>query len=294
MASIIHKGAFEGLDMVMIEYKGQRVWIAREVGKALYGDDGTILASNITSRWIDYFNEGDEKITLKGKEFNDFKKLLFDICGLRTSNKARWLLLLTESGLNQALICCSTPQARRFQKWLTHDVIPSINQTGMYIAPGAVPEALKEFIARAVKEGVDDALAKLQPLTFRRIADTSHTIGMTGDDRRLREHVLKHVKFVVGATGLHKSAVRNLSREYWRRLKDTYSMRGYSYRNLPSSMLPQALSLFEEVLSGYEVHYAVKVKREPFSLTDATPSPGRRLKVIPASNSMRGRRNLTS
>jgi prophage antirepressor-like protein len=46
--------------------------------------------------------------------------------------------LVSESGLYAIVLRSRKPQARRFRKWLTSDVIPALRRTGTYTVPAAV------------------------------------------------------------------------------------------------------------------------------------------------------------
>lgn len=54
------------------------------------------------------------------------------------SNYKTNVVCITESGLYSAIIGSSLPEAKRFRKWVTSEVLPSIRATGGYI--GATPD----------------------------------------------------------------------------------------------------------------------------------------------------------
>jgi anti-repressor protein len=58
-------------------------------------------------------------------------------------------LILNESGLYAVILMSRKPEARRFKKWVTSEVLPTIRKTGKYEAPAAVP-ALASNIAEQV------------------------------------------------------------------------------------------------------------------------------------------------
>jgi len=47
---------------------------------------------------------------------------------------ASWLLLITESGLYKLIMRSDKPEARKFQDWVTREVLPAIRKDGMYVA----------------------------------------------------------------------------------------------------------------------------------------------------------------
>ena len=53
---------------------------------------------------------------------------------------------ISESGLYKLIMRSNKPEARKFQNWVTHDVLPSIRKTGQYSMPG-LPTMLPEQTA---------------------------------------------------------------------------------------------------------------------------------------------------
>ncbi|CAM3971248.1 BRO family protein [Cereibacter sphaeroides] len=51
---------------------------------------------------------------------------------------AREVMLISESGLNKLVMRPDKPEAKKFQDWVTREVLPSIRKTGTYTMPGGV------------------------------------------------------------------------------------------------------------------------------------------------------------
>lgn len=66
---------------------------------------------------------------------------------------------VTESGVIDVTLDSRKPDARRFRRWLTHDVVPQIMKTGAYGAPAL---SGPELLARAVLEA-DATIKQLAP-----------------------------------------------------------------------------------------------------------------------------------
>lgn len=49
------------------------------------------------------------------------------------------VLVITEAGLYSAILKSRRPEAKRFKRWVTHDVLPSIRKTGGYSMKKQVP-----------------------------------------------------------------------------------------------------------------------------------------------------------
>ena len=50
------------------------------------------------------------------------------------------MLVINESGLYALIFKSRKPEAKRFKRWVTHEVLPAIRKTGAYVAPGASGE----------------------------------------------------------------------------------------------------------------------------------------------------------
>ena len=53
------------------------------------------------------------------------------------------MLTVTEAGLYRLIFTSRKPEAERFKRWVTHEVIPSIRKTGSYAAPGAPAQRMR-------------------------------------------------------------------------------------------------------------------------------------------------------
>ena len=76
--------------------------------------------------------------------------------------------IISEAGLYGAILRSKLPQAKQFQRWVTHEVLPSIRKTGGYMA--AVPDETPEqtmaralLIAKDAMERKDEVIAQLRP-----------------------------------------------------------------------------------------------------------------------------------
>ena len=51
---------------------------------------------------------------------------------------------VSEAGLYSIILRSRKPEAKEFKRWITHDVIPSIRQSGMYMTPAAIQNILTD------------------------------------------------------------------------------------------------------------------------------------------------------
>lgn len=48
------------------------------------------------------------------------------------------MTVVNEAGLYNLILRSRKPEAKRFKRWVTHEVLPSIRKTGVYAAPGSI------------------------------------------------------------------------------------------------------------------------------------------------------------
>ena len=67
------------------------------------------------------------------------------------SGQAREAICINESGLYSLIMSSRLPNAKKFKRWVTSEVLPSIRKTGGYHLPQTYSEALRELAAQAEK-----------------------------------------------------------------------------------------------------------------------------------------------
>jgi prophage antirepressor-like protein len=76
--------------------------------------------------------------------------------------------IISESGMYTLVMRSNKPHARKFRKWVTSEVLPSIRKTGSYAAPQTYPEALRalanEYEMRALAEAQRDEAIRTKAL----------------------------------------------------------------------------------------------------------------------------------
>lgn len=82
---------------------------------------------------------------------------------LYTSGQNRDVTVINESGLYSLILTSNKPEAKKFKKWVTSEVIPSIRKHGAYLTPKTLSEALDN------PEFITDLLLKLKDEKDRRI-----------------------------------------------------------------------------------------------------------------------------
>lgn len=107
--------AFEGKSVRILEREGEPWFLSNDVGEAL---DLTSIRD-----WV-YKLDEDQKLSLRNDSFE----------GMRANTT-----FISESGLYELIFRSSKPEAKRFRKWVTGEVLPQIRKTGGFTSVG-MPE----------------------------------------------------------------------------------------------------------------------------------------------------------
>lgn len=105
----IQEFSYNSKDIRVILVNGSPLWVARDVCAVLEIRTDTVNA------------------ILDDDEYSNTNAL-----GIRIDGVNRGLTLITETGLYSLVFKSRKPEARKFKRWITHDVIPSIRKTGGY------------------------------------------------------------------------------------------------------------------------------------------------------------------
>lgn len=116
---------------------GDPWFVAKDVCDILGLDNVTIAL-----RSLDY----DEKTNITNCNVGGISTVL----GIDTSNGGRAPLIISEPGLYKLIMRSRKPEAKEFQRWVTHTVLPSIRRHGTYTAPTPTDDDDPTLIARAL------------------------------------------------------------------------------------------------------------------------------------------------
>ena len=157
------------------------------------------------------------------------------------SNGGRVPLIISEPGLYKLVMRSRKPEAKEFQRWVTHEVLPSIRKHGAYMTESTLEKAVTEpdFLIRlatqikqerAEKEKAQAQVERMRPKAlFADAVETSKTSILVGDLAK----VLKGNGVDIGGTRLFA----------W--LRDNgWLMKTGSSRNMPTQKSME-LGLFE-------------------------------------------------
>ena len=78
------------------------------------------------------------------KQLDDDEK---GVATIYTLGGAQQMNIVSEPGLYRLIFMSRKPEAKKFKRWVTHEVLPSIRKYGYYIAPQKIEENLPELPA---------------------------------------------------------------------------------------------------------------------------------------------------
>ncbi len=132
--------------------------------KAVVKDGEPLFLANPLADGLDYSEtskmlkrlDEDEKIEIRSDEVATVLGVTFQELGLsKFSPKA---VFITESGLYNAIIGSDKPEAKKFKKWITSEVLPSIRKHGAYMTDDVIdfiyndPQAMIDLLTKLKDE----------------------------------------------------------------------------------------------------------------------------------------------
>ncbi|WP_347505159.1 BRO-N domain-containing protein [Pseudomonas anguilliseptica] len=141
--------SFDGAAVRVVLVEGEPWWVATDVAQALeYRDAGNMV------RILDEDEKGTHNVSTLGGE--------------------QEMLVINESGLYSAILRSRKASAKRFKKWVTAEVLPSIRRHGTYLMPSAEVEQLSAPLAAHVE--ADEIVSAGR--VFRALYATGRSMGM--------------------------------------------------------------------------------------------------------------------
>lgn len=110
---------YEGNKVRTVEHCGEIWWVLRDVCSVLEIEN----SGNVAAR-LDEDEKGIHTVdTLGGKQE---------------------LTIISESGLYSTIILSRKPEAKKFKRWVTHEVLPSIRKHGVYVTSAKLEELMND------------------------------------------------------------------------------------------------------------------------------------------------------
>jgi prophage antirepressor-like protein len=214
----------------VLKGEGGEVWfVAKDVCDAL-----TIDTSNLSKLLDD-----DERST----------------CPVQYTDQVRAVSIINESGLYSLILRSRKPEAKRFKKWVTSEVLPAVREHGVYMTPEFIEEVVenpdtiiamanklkKERLKRARFEAaVRPSIAFHERCTHKK---TLWTISMAAKELGV---TLSHLQVVL----LRNGVLQQRGKRYWPR--EGYIHKGY-FEVIPEcnyGFTPGGLELARDLIKG--------------------------------------------
>jgi len=208
----------------VLKGEGGEVWfVAKDVCDAL----GFKYASDATK----YLDE-DEKALMNNPSL--------------TSNPNGQVTLINESGLYSLILRSRKPDAKRFKKWVTSEVLPSIRKTGTYIDKRVASPAFLREMADVI-EKKDRELAEARPsIAFHERCTHKKTLWTISMAAKELGVTLSHLQVVL----LRNGVLQQRGKRYWPR--EGYIHKGY-FEVIPEcnyGFTPGGLELARDLIKG--------------------------------------------
>ena len=125
-----------------------------------------------------------------------------EMATLKTSNYGMYII--NESGLYSLILSSKLPNAKRFKRWVTAEVLPSIRKTGSYNSPdySSLSPQLQYLISLEQKT---KELETAVQTTNRRLDSMCETMQIKGDNWRKATHSL--INRIATASGQEQRAI---------------------------------------------------------------------------------------
>ncbi|UZT07883.1 MULTISPECIES: BRO family protein [Clostridium] len=130
------------------------------------------------------------------------------------SGQNREVIVINESGLYSLILSSKLPNAKKFKRWVTSEVLPHIRKTGSYQIPKMSKELEAILMIDGKQQKMDERITKLENNT---------TIDYSQQED-LRELANKKIVAILGGTDapayreLNKKVFSNFWRDYKRKL----------------------------------------------------------------------------
>lgn len=159
-------------------------------------DFGTVRTTTINDE--PYFVGKDVAIALGYERPTDAARKHIDpedrgVAKIETPSGTQEMTVINESGLYSLILSSKLPTAKKFKRWITHDVIPAIRKTGGYVNDtaqfvdyyfGQLEPNQKQALTMMFDESkrMSDQLKEQAPkVLFANAVETAHTSILVGD-----------------------------------------------------------------------------------------------------------------
>ncbi|MEW7429743.1 BRO family protein [Staphylococcus aureus] len=211
---------FEELPVRTLEVDGEPYFIGKDVADILgYTNSRKTLSDHV---------DEEDKLTSR----------------IVTSGQNRNVTIINESGLYSLIFSSKLENAKRFKRWVTSEVLPSLRRTGTYQTKPLTTSEQIQLIAQGNTE-LDERVTKIEE---------TYPI-MHGEAKHIQRLVAQKVAEIVRNkfNGFYDQVSRKLFAEIYKSIKKIFDVP--SYNCIPRGRYQEAIRFVERWQPSYETTY---------------------------------------
>ncbi|AJE64006.1 prophage, antirepressor, putative [Staphylococcus aureus] len=216
---------FEELPVRTLEVDGEPYFIGKDVADILgYANGRDALSKHVDS---------EDKLTSQ----------------IATSGQNRNVTIINESGLYSLIFSSKLENAKRFKRWVTSEVLPTLRKTGTYQKKPLTTSEQIQLIAQGNTE-LDERVTKIEE---------TYPI-MHGEAKHIQRLVAQKVAEIVRNkfNGFYDQVSRKLFAEIYKSIKNIFDVP--SYNCIPRGRYQEAIKFVERWQPSYETTYQLEMK----------------------------------
>ncbi|MDI1899301.1 BRO family protein [Staphylococcus aureus] len=165
------------------------------------------------------------------------------------SGQNRNMIIINESGLYSLIFSSKLENAKRFKRWVTSEVLPSLRRTGTYQTKPLTTSEQIQLIAQGNTE-LDERVTKIEE---------TYPI-MHGEAKHIQRLVAQKVAEIVRNkfNGFYDQVSRKLFAEIYKSIKKIFDVP--SYNCIPRGRYQEAIRFVERWQPSYETTYQLEMK----------------------------------
>lgn len=114
--------SYEGSEIRTVQLGGEPWWVLKDICDVLELSNPSVIADRL---------DEDEKAKVDPKQY----------LGSRSNEPAT---VISESGLYNVILLSRKPEAKKFKRWITHEVLPTIRKHGAYVTSDKLEEMISD------------------------------------------------------------------------------------------------------------------------------------------------------
>ncbi|HDD7111734.1 TPA: ORF6C domain-containing protein [Staphylococcus aureus] len=216
---------FEELPVRTLEVDGEPYFIGKDVADILgYANGRDALSKHVDS---------EDKLTSQ----------------IATSGQNRNVTIINESGLYSLIFSSKLENAKRFKRWVTSEVLPTLRKTGTYQKKPLTTSEQIQLIAQGNTE-LDERVTKIEE---------TYPI-MHGEAKHIQRLVAQKVAEIVRNkfNGFYDQVSRKLFAEIYKSIKNIFDVP--SYNCIPRGRYQEAIKFVQRWQPSYETTYQLEMK----------------------------------